>query len=360
MRAGYGSALRSFLKEWRLTEIIDFGDLPVFEEATTYPCIMQLEKAAPAEDFQAATVAALDYPDGRDFSHHVRRFAVLAGELRDEGWSLVPKDVQQLLAKIRSKGVPLSEYVDGKIFYGIKTGLNEAFVIDAATRDRLIAEDPRSAEVTKPFLAGRDIKRYRQPESEKFLIFARRGIDIDAYPAILNYLSQFRERLEPKPKGYTGKNWPGRKPGTYKWYELQDAVDYYEEFEKTKIIYPNICSQPEFALDTEATYANQKTFIITSYDDGMLAVLNSSLMMFLFKNILPTLRGGYYEPSYKYFGQFPIVKDESGKLADLVELRLAATEAQEIERLEGEIDRIVFELYGLTEGERWIINNVTN
>ena len=136
------------------------------------------------------------------------------------------------MAKLRATGKPLGEYVNGKIYYGIKTGLNEAFVIDAATKHRLIAEDPRSAEIIKPFLAGRDIKRYQTPTVDKYLIFSRRGIVIADYPAVLNYLMQFKERLMPCPKDWEGK-WKGRKQGTYKWYELQDAVDYYSEFEKT-------------------------------------------------------------------------------------------------------------------------------
>ena len=119
--------------------------------------------------------------------------------------------------KLKGSGVPLSEYVGGKIYYGIKTGLNEAFVIDEATRKRLIAEDAKSAELIKPFLAGRDIKRYEQPRSDKYLIFTRHGLNIDDYPAIKQYLAQFKERLTPKPKDWVGKDWKGRKPGAYEW-----------------------------------------------------------------------------------------------------------------------------------------------
>ncbi len=94
----------------------------------------------------------------------------------------------------------------GKIYYGIKTGLNEAFVIDAQMRERLIAEDPKSEELIKPFLAGRDIKRYHQPMSDKYLIFTRHRIRIDDYPAIKKYLSQFKQRLQPRPKNGRAKH----------------------------------------------------------------------------------------------------------------------------------------------------------
>jgi len=141
--------------------------------------------------------------------------------------------------------------VDGKIYYGIKTGLNEAFVIDEATKNKLIAEDPKSAEVIKPFLAGRDIKRYETPEASRWLIFTRRGIALKDYPAIENYLLQYRERLEPKPKDWTEGKWKGRKSGSYKWYEIQDAVDYYNEFEKNKVMLPDISIKCQACFSTQ-------------------------------------------------------------------------------------------------------------
>ena len=109
-------------------------------------------------------------------------------ELDDGGWSLVDEQTRAVLDKLRNTGVPLGEYVDGKIYRGVLTGLNEAFVIDSSTRDKLIAEDPKSAELIKPFLAGRDIKRYQSLQTDKNLIFTRRGVKIKEYPAIESYL----------------------------------------------------------------------------------------------------------------------------------------------------------------------------
>lgn len=354
MRAGYGSAMRSYLKHFAIQKILDFGDLPVFEEATTYPCIMHLVKGDPAGDFEAVNVATLDFPEGMDRYVSANTTKIAYADLLEEGWTLKDRKIQDLLAKIRSKGVPLSEYVDGKIYRGVLTGLNEAFVIDQETRDRLIAEDPRSAEIIKPFLAGRDIKRYKQPRSEKYLIFTRRGIDIDRYPAILQHLSQFRTQLEPRPKDYKGSEWSGRKPGSYKWYEIQDAVDYYEEFEKEKIIYPNILQKPEFTIDRFNQYANQKCFIITNFDNNLLGILNSQLTFFLFKHLLPKLRGDFYEPSYKYLKDFPIVKARSVTLTELVDKKLKVLE---VETIDGEINDEVYQLYSLTKDEIKLIEN---
>lgn len=358
MRAGYGKNLRNFLKEYRIQSVLDFGDLPVFEEATTYPCILSISKSEPKKVFEAVNVETLEFPNGLKNYVQDNGMSVLGDELPEQGWTLASAENQKLLAKLKSKGVPLSEYVDGKVFYGIKTGFNEAFVIDEETKNVLIAGDPKSAEIIKPFLAGRDIKRYQQPIATKYLIFTRRGIEIKNYPLVLKHLTKYRTQLEPKPKDFKGAKWPGRKPGSYKWYEIQDAVDYYEEFEREKIVYPNICKQPEFTYDIIGTYTNQKCFIITQFDKSLLGVLNSSLTFFLFKAVLPKLRGDFYEPSYLYFKDFPILNDDSGqiesKINQILSLKKENPEA-DTSKLEAEIDQMVYELYGLTKEEIKIV-----
>lgn len=305
MRANYGRPLREWMAARRIEEIVDFGDLPVFQGITTYPCIVTLRNAEPTELFPAAEIPTLEFTD---LTEHVAEhtIGVRSKSLDPNGWTLVDAETQDLLDRLRRENVPLGEYVEGKIYYGIKTGLNEAFVIDRTTRDRLIAEDPKSAEVIKPFLAGRDIKRYMPVVAEAWLIFTRRGINIDEYPAVRAYLEQFKERLMPKPKDWSGGAWPGRKGGAYKWYEIQDAVAYFEEFEVPKIIYPNICKGPEFAYDETSQYTNQKCFIIAQPSKYLLGLLNSSLFAMMFEAVLPKLRGGYFEPSSVYFELFPI------------------------------------------------------
>jgi len=145
--------------------------------------------------------------------------AVPQSSLRIDGWNLADADSQDLLDKLRAAGKPLGEYANGTIYYGIKTGYNEAFVVSASTRNALIKADPNSADIIKPFLAGRDVKRYQQSKTEKYLLFMRRGIDPEKYPAVIAHLEQFRKQLEPRPKHLSDKTaaeWPGRKPGTYK------------------------------------------------------------------------------------------------------------------------------------------------
>ncbi len=160
---------------------------------------------------------------------------------------------------------------------GFSTGLNEAFVIDAKTRTRLISEDARSGEIIKPYLRGQDIDRWVSNWAGLWLIFARRGIDIDAYPAVRAHLEQFGERLEPRALNWKGGSWPGRKPGPYKWFEIHDSVDYWELFGVPKIIYPDLTWRPCFSLDVAGSFGSKTLYFLPKSDTWLLAVLNAPI-----------------------------------------------------------------------------------
>jgi very-short-patch-repair endonuclease len=362
MRAGYGKALRNYVKTFDIHELLDFGDLQVFEEATTYPLIIGLGKSTPTEKFTAVNLGTLDFPFGMEKYLSENRIEVLTEGLSDEGWTLTDSKAQKLLLKLKSQGVPLSEYVNGKIFYGIKTGYNEAFVIDQKTRDKLIAEDPKSAEVIKPFLAGRDIKRYQQPKSDKHLIFTRRGIDIENYPAVLSHLLNYKEQLEPKPKDFKGSNWRGRKPGSYKWYEIQDAVDYFGEFEKEKILWPGISSEiTSFGFDQANFYGNDNNQMIISDDLYLLGFLNSKASKFILKNTCDFVRGGFARLKISYVSKVPIFSaklDQKEKISGLVSL-IVNNEGINTINIEDQIDQMVYEMYGLSEEEIGIVEGIS-
>jgi len=287
-------------------------------------------------------------------------FRVNIAGLQDSGWTLSNQSVQNLLEKLRRAGKPLGEYVNGKIYRGVLTGLNEAFVIDAATRERLIAEDPKSAEVIKPFLAGRDIKRYQVPVSDRFLIFTRRGIKIEDFPAIKKHLEQFKERLMPKPKNHVG-DWAGRKEGSYQWFEIQDSIDYFEEFEKPKIALPDIAIQMQALYDTSKAFCVNTAYILPVDDKFLLGLLNSNVVLFFYANITSSIRGGYLRFINQYLVQIPIpLASEKAQqpIISLVTRILAAKLADpqaDTSALESEIDALVYGLYGLTEEEIGIV-----
>lgn len=329
MRANYGKPLREWMAKTRIEEIVDFGDLPVFQGITTYPCIVTLRKGEPTELFRAAEIPSLEFTD---LAEHVTEHTidVRSESLDPNGWTLVNAETQDLLDRLRRENVPLGEYVEGKIYYGIKTGLNDAFVINRETRERLIAEDPKSVDVIKPFLAGRDIKRYMPVEAETWLILFPNGWTYresessdeeeawrwiqHRYPAIARHLADFEERAR---KRYD--------QGEF-WWELR-ACDYYEEFEKPKILYAEIATRGQFILDQKSSYGDTTAFLLGTDSKYLLAVMNSSLWTMMFSNISSEIRGGYFRWKRQYMEQLPIHPiDESSprevQLRDEIESRV--------------------------------------
>jgi hypothetical protein len=269
---------------------------------------------------------------------------ILQSELKPDGWRLESPAVLRLLEKLRAAGTPLGEYVNGRFYYGIKTGLNEAFVVDRATRDRLIAEHPSSSDVLKPFLRGRDVKRWRVEPQDLWLIFTRRGIDIKKYPAIYEYLMQFKLPLS-------------KRAGDQRWYELQASPADVERFEQPKILYQEIATYQVFAWDDSGAYSNNKTFLIPDSDFYLLSLLNSQLIWFFLGNITSKLQGGAYAMQTPYVSQIPIppvsVSNQSA-IKRLVDRILAAKQRDaeaDVSAWEREIDQLVYALYGLTPEE---------
>ena len=355
MRAGYGAALRQFVKRHRIEGISDFGDLPVFEEATTYPCLLELSRAEAVETFPAVMIDTLEYENSLNDYIRANAFTVGLDGLNDSGWTLTNQAVQRLLEKIRAAGTPLGEYVQGKIYYGIKTGLNEAFVIDADTRERLLAEDPKSAEVIKPFLAGRDIKRYQTPVCDKYLILFEKGVTNrkrgelspevwieENFPAIFKHLRQFERKASER-----------YDKGDY-WWELR-ACDYYEEFEKPKIMLPDIAIEMQALYDNTKAICVNTAYLIPLDDKYLLGILNSAPVLFFYANITSSIRGGYFRFISQYLIQIPIPKcqpKEKQKITSLVDEILLAKKLvpqANTDTLEAELNRLVCGLYGVEE-----------
>ena len=204
LRADYGGPLRSKLAEVAaVRSITDFGELPVFETAATFPMIFVAQKYEPSaqDSFTFTQVKNLDppYPD-------IALVIAANGSIlprtavSSKDWRLVSTEKTLLMHLMDQSGVPLSTYIDNKIYRGVLTGFNEAFFIDAVIRKRLIAEDRRSKEIIFPLAIGDDVRRWRINQKDRYLIFTRRGIDIEQYPAIKRHLSQWKAQLSPKKK----------------------------------------------------------------------------------------------------------------------------------------------------------------
>lgn len=283
--------------------------------------------------------------------------------LKDEGWNLEQPEVMALMEKLRSVGKPLGEYVHGRFYYGIKTGLNEAFVVDVATRERLIAEDPESAELIKPWLRGRDIKKWKAewgglyvinipssankewPWSSESTEAKARSLFSKTYPAIHRHLSQWEDQLVRRDD-----------QGKF-WWELRSCA-YYIELEQPKIIWGNLSTEPKFAFDQLSNYISAPANIIPTNDLYLLAILNTPLCKWLISLQAAVRSGGFLEYKPMYVEMIPIpttTEAQKSPIINLVKQILSNPDSPDVPRLEAEIDRLVYNLYNLTEEEIEIV-----
>ncbi len=377
MRANYGEPLRRWLKQQHIERIVDFGGLPVFKSATTYPCIIVISKRGATSEFPVAQVKNLDSLCLIEYTQQ-NSYNVIQSTLDDKGWTLTNKTTDQFFKKLTNKGLPLKKYVDGKIYRGILTGLNEAFVIDSNTLDDLLKKDIRSLNLIKPFLLGRDVKRYATIEDTRFLIFIPKGWTRkqlksknawawlqNEYPAIAQHLAPFASDAEKRCD-----------KGEY-WWELR-ACDYYDEFAKPKIIIPSIVQKGAYCFDKRGYFSNDKTTIIGTDDLYLLGLLNSKVLDFFMHSISSTKQGGYFEYKPMYLAQLPVrpidfkkadeVKKHD-KMVSLVEQMLELHKKlagiknpdektriqRQIDATDAQIDKLVYDLYGLSEEEIKIV-----
>ena len=303
MLVDYGKELRRFLSKTALRQILNFGDIQFFQDATTYVCIfvtrksdvkgtvsaLSLNRKTYHGDFMTEVPTALQEFDYETFG--------------DDPWIIRSAAHTAVLNKMQ-QGKPLKD-LPIAINYGIKTGFNDAFFIDGETRSRLIAEDAKSAELIKPLLRGRDIQAW-VPNDDLFLINPHNGvknagiepINIDDFPAIKMHLNQFYDKLAKRfDKGITP-------------YNLRNC-DYLVEFSKPKIMYPNMTSAFPFIFDDKGFFGNDKTFMITATDDSfdlkaLAAIFNSKLCKLWIWYNCPELQGGTREIRKVYFENFPV------------------------------------------------------
>ena len=370
-RAGYGEKLRRYLANTcQICRIIDFGDAPVFE-AIAYPSIIIVRNAAP----QGNNVDIFNWKPGPALEHfagivHAGSSSLSQAELTPDGWRLENPPVLRLLDKLRKAGKPLGEYVNGRFFWGIKTGLNEAFVVDQATRESLIAEHCSSAEVLRPYLRGRDVRRWTINFAEQYLLFIPWHFPLHEdktiigasqqaesefkkrYPAVYNYLLPFKKQLQARNKDETGIR--------YEWYALQRcAATYWTEFEHSKIIYPDIAIQCRFAFERAGLYPDATLFFIPEGSLFLLGILNSRVNQFFFPQICPKIRGGFMRFKSIYVEQIPIpVISNTQPIEQLVNkiLNLKSDDNDaDVSEFERQIDQLTYQLYDLTPEEIAIV-----
>ena len=366
LKAGYAKPLRKYLKSKNIESIIDFGDLQIFDGATTYPLILNISQTKQNDSFISCTL--------RESNEDLDSVLALKGEkisfdlLDDDGWNISGVN---LLQKLQKNSITLHEYANKEIYSGVKTGCNEAFTIDKSTKDELIKKDAKSNEIIKPLLRGRDVGKYQINFAEQYLIYAHSNVNIENYPAVLEHLDQYKIQLQ-------------KRAGKQEWWQLQSGGE--RNFDTPKIVYMEMQVKSSFAFDTNNHAINNKVFAYPQKDHFLLALLNSKIGWYLISNSCTQIQNGY-QLSYNYLKQMPIPKISETKQQPFIELvdeiliskekikkykkhfdTLNAVDkieiTEEIEKLESlvqnnenTIDQMVYKLYGLTDDEIGIVES---
>ncbi len=382
-RSNYGSPLRKFLLEnSSLESITDFAGLPIFKGATVRtlvlitsrkqnPGISQTVYSPPPPSHEFSLIEGGSKSVEDIIKHH--SYLTNLEQNIGQGWGFSNEKYSRIMSKFVDVGISLKRYCDGKIYRGVVSGLTNAFVISNELRSTILKKNKKAKEIIKPLLNGRNVRRYYIDYDELYLIYCYHGIDIDKYPAIKKHLENYKDRLK---KRATNQN----------WYELQQPqYRFVEYFEKPKIIFPDIATESRFAFDETGYYGTNTTYFIPMQDLYLLGILNSKLGRFYFKQVCAGLEGG--GTTYlRFFGQYlegfpvrtidkdnPHEKSRHDQVVSLVEKMLelhkqlaAAKSAHEntviqrqIDATDKQIDELVYELYGITEEERQIIEGDT-
>ena len=343
MRAGYGEATRSFFAEkTNPLQLIDFAGIKVFESATVDTNILIFAKENNTFSTRACVVKDKEL---KKLSDYIKQNGVEGCRFDSSvSWVILSEIEQRIKTKIEAVGTPLRDW-DIQINYGIKTGFNEAFIINGEKRKELIAQDPKSAEIIRPILRGRDIKRYSYEFADLYLINTHNGvkekgikrINIEDYPAVKAHLDLFYPQLEKRAD-------QGDTP-----YNLRNCA-YIEDFSKQKIVYSNMCSEPSFYLDENGFLTNQKCFILTGeYLKFLIAFFNSTLFKYTFWDNFPVLGAKGRELSKIFMIEIPVIKPPK-------EIEIKISNLLDSQNYEN-IDKLIYELYNLTDEEISFIEN---
>ncbi len=304
-------------------------------------------------------------------SDYIRQHAVAIDYKLDESWIILSEIEQSIKKKIEAVGTPLKDW-DISINYGIKTGLNEAFIISKEKRDELIKADPKSAEIIRPILRGRDIRRYEVDFQNLYLINTHNGyvsengevvppINIEDYPAIKDWLDNgaWNKKID---QGTNIERLAKRTDQGVTPYNLR-SLAYMDDFSKPKLIYPNMTKYLPFYFDEEQYLTNQKAFIVTGESIGTLtAFCNSKLFKFVYLDNFPELQGGTRELSKVFFEKLFVKKasisDELEYLKLIKEIQKCKLLNKETTFLERKLNEKIFDFYKLTYDEILAINQV--
>ena len=361
MRAGYGEETRDFFaKNTNPMLLIDFAGVKIFESATVDTNILLFAKATNEHKTWCAVTNKQNKDSVKNLSVFVQQSGTECEFSNSDSWVILSPIEQSIKRKIEAVGTPLKDW-DIQINYGIKTGYNDAFIIDTAKRDEILAncqskdERKRTAELIRPILRGRDIKRYGYNWANLWLIYipwhfpyqfdeSIKGASDKAeeafkeqYPAVYNHMLQYKEPLSKRNKAETGIR--------YEWYAMQRwGAKYWEDFSKPKIVWGNLNLKPSYAIVEDNSFINAPSPMIVPASRYLLAILNSKLADYFIRQLGVTRNGGYFEYKPMFIEQLPVPQCLDNSILKEIDTNVAI-------KNEKIIDTIVYSLYGLNDKE---------
>ncbi len=357
LRAIYGELLiQFFTKHLYPTVLLNIEDIQIFEEATVESSIITLQKGKYSNSFPVVNLSK-DYVLGNSLSEYFESNKFEFTPPQTSAWFIGNQSVGVLKSKIEGGTKLLKDYKI-KINFGIKTGYNEAFIIDEEKKNELIKADNKNAEIIKPIIRGRDLKKYSYEFSNLYVIkslYKEHELLKKNYPKIIEHLDSHFERLSCRGQVTNGQ---------HHWLELDNnpTQSYFDLFEKPKIVWGEISDKPKFTYDEKNFFAEATTFFMTGENlKFLLAILNSNVSEWYFKLIGTTTGMGTNRWKKYKIELLPIKqptvsqKKEIEKKVDKILVEKKQNPQADTTDLENQIDQLVYELYELTEEEIKIV-----
>lgn len=363
MKAGYGKALRNHISsKYDPILLIDFANNKIFDSATVLVNILSIVKRENQGKAMACSVD--DNFDIAKLSDYIETHAIVSTFSSSDSWSILSEIEKSIKVKIEAVGTPLKNW-DIQINYGIKTGCNDAFIIDSIKRNEILnnciteEERQRTAEIIRPILRGRDIKRFGYEWAGMYLIatFPSRHYDIEQYSAVKQYLLSFgKEKLEQTGTTYSvnGEKVKSRKKTNNKWFETQDSISYWDDFFKPKIVWGNLNTHGSYALAPEEMLINAPACMIVPGSNYLLAALNSKIADFYIRTLGVVRNGGFFEYKPMFVEQIPIpkiTKEQENQIDTIMFSSLSMVDK------EAKISEIIEGIYGFSDEEITFLHN---
>lgn len=294
MERKYGINLRNYLKDYKITEIINYGELNVFEDASTEPAIIILKNEKSEDDIAYLMLESLDEAQALNYKTIVYKKQTLSEDI----WRFTNPIISSILHKFKDTDINLSDYTNCGVYYGIKTGLNQAFIINRDTYKTIIKKDNTSKQLLKKMVEGDDFGKWHLNHSGRYMVATEYDLDIkEKYSGIYNYLEKYREKLIKR-----------QDKGANYW-NLR-ACDYYDKLEKPKLIYYHTALTHGFYFDTEGYYISANCYFIANADKYLQCILNSKLFHFTKRYLFPSFgdaeKGGRVRLDANKMNKLPI------------------------------------------------------